>query len=171
MCAIWLYKPCPRYSGDFCFVFFLSLRFFQPPQYNGYAGTFDCHAHSRDKVTFQVSGRGYFSCANSLWKTTEMCSCVRHNMWSSSIRKLLDKSLLLCLQNHLPINGQSLTGYLLTLSTVSILRDELVICAVKLIILTGNSCPKILHVNAMQAACLECRQLFLFYSISSTDPE
>ena len=62
-------------------------------------------------------------------------------MWSSSIRKLPDESLLLCLQNHRPINGRSLTGYLLTLSPVSILYNELVICAVKLIILTGNSWP------------------------------
>lgn len=50
-----------------------------------------------------------------------MCSCVRHSMWSNSIRKLLDKSFLLRLGrrlwNHLSINGQSLT--LLTLLTVS----------------------------------------------------
>lgn len=45
-----------------------------------------------------------------------MCSCVRHSMRSSSIRKLLDKSFLLRLglRNHLSINGQILT--LLTVS-------------------------------------------------------
>lgn len=77
----------------------------------------------------------------------------RHSMWSwHESESCWRRAYCWSLRNLLSIKGQSLTDYLLTLITVSVLYNKLFICTVKSIILTANLCPQILHLHAMQAA-------------------